>query len=258
MQGDRQSIPIDNTAATDASERDKEPQNRRSLTMQNIIRPSAIGLSADDAKLTPPLGRRDRSKQEKLQRILKAAKHLFDAKGFAETTTQEIAERADIGTGTLFLYAKSKEDLLVMVFSDEMLTTSQHAFATVPATASATDRLMHVFNTMIAYHGRDLALARVLLKEVAILTNPARREDIGRLMNGIYGGILALIAAGHDARPLKASIDPMTATDILFSIYFNSLIAWLSGHTSKPVMLKRLRNKLAISLEGFVTGTPQP
>jgi len=47
----------------------------------------------------PPMGRRERNKQEKLDRILAAAKDLFAAKGFNETTTQEIADRADIGTG---------------------------------------------------------------------------------------------------------------------------------------------------------------
>jgi AcrR family transcriptional regulator len=71
--------------------------------------------AAREAKAAPA-GRREQNKQEKLARIAAAAKALFAAKGFAQTTTQEIAERAEIGAGTLFLYAKSKEDLLVMVF----------------------------------------------------------------------------------------------------------------------------------------------
>ncbi|MEZ5526741.1 MAG: helix-turn-helix domain-containing protein [Gammaproteobacteria bacterium] len=33
-------------------------------------------------------------------------------RGFPETTIQDIAEEADIGLGTLYLYARSKEDLL--------------------------------------------------------------------------------------------------------------------------------------------------
>ena len=100
--------------------------------------------------------RRERNKQEKLRRIVEAAKHLFGTKGFAETTTQEIAERADIGTGTLFLYARSKEDLLVMVFRDEMIATSLAAFANLPRSKPLVDQLMHVFGMMIAYHDRDL------------------------------------------------------------------------------------------------------
>lgn len=74
-------------------------------------------------------GRRERNKLEKQARIVWAARQLFHRQGFAETTTQQIAVEADIGTGTLFLYAKCKEDLLIMVFKDEMLETVREIFA---------------------------------------------------------------------------------------------------------------------------------
>ena len=79
----------------------------------------------------PPPGRRERNKQEKLARIVGAARALFRDQGFTETTTQQIAEAADIGAGTLFLYARSKEDLLVMVFRDEMIETARRAIVDV-------------------------------------------------------------------------------------------------------------------------------
>ena len=62
-----------------------------------------------------PIGRRERNKQAKLDRIVAAARELFAEHGVDEVTTQQIADKADIGTGTLFLYAKSKGDLLLLV-----------------------------------------------------------------------------------------------------------------------------------------------
>lgn len=62
-----------------------------------------------------PVGRRERNKQEKLDRIIAAAGELFAQRGVDEVTTQQIAEKADIGTGTLFLYAKTKGELLLLV-----------------------------------------------------------------------------------------------------------------------------------------------
>ena len=62
-----------------------------------------------------PMGRRERNKLDKLERITAAAGELFAERGVGDVTTQEIADRADIGTGTLFLYAKTKGELLLLV-----------------------------------------------------------------------------------------------------------------------------------------------
>lgn len=218
-----------------------------------------LARPASPAREKPLLapGRRERNKQEKLQRIVEAAKKLFGSKGFAETTTQEIAEKADIGTGTLFLYAKSKEDLLIMVFRDEMIETSLGAYKKVPANSSLVDQLMHVFTVMVDYHDRDVELAKALLKEITILTTPTRRSDIRMLMRVIYGGIADLVTAGQAAGKLRGNVDPALSAESLFAIYYLGLLGWLGGQTSKQQMLKRLRSKLAVAVEGLVERTTE-
>ena len=69
-----------------------------------------------------PIGRRERNKQQKLDRIIDAARELFAQHGVDEVTTQQIAEKADIGAGTLFLYAKTKGELLLLVQNDAYAT----------------------------------------------------------------------------------------------------------------------------------------
>ena len=63
---------------------------------------------------------RERNRRDKLQRITAAARALFVEKGFDETTTREIARRADVALGTLFLYATDKRDLLFLICTDEL------------------------------------------------------------------------------------------------------------------------------------------
>ncbi|MFN3627473.1 MAG: TetR/AcrR family transcriptional regulator [Parvibaculum sp.] len=204
-----------------------------------------------EAEKTLPIGRRERNKQEKLGRILAAARDLFAAKGFSETTTQEIAERADIGTGTLFLYAKSKEDLLIMVFKDEMIETSQTAFRKVSPDMPLVDQLMQVFGAMVAYHNRDLPLARALIREITILSGPDRKEDVRELMRIIYGGIGDVITAARARERIRIGIDLVLVGEALFGIYYVGLIGWLNGHMTKQAFLKRLRAKLALSIDGL-------
>lgn len=62
-------------------------------------------------------GRRERAKLDKLERISTAAAELFAERGFEQVTTSQIAQRADVGTGTLFRYAATKGELFLMVYN---------------------------------------------------------------------------------------------------------------------------------------------
>src|SRR4051812_16260209 len=66
-----------------------------------------------------PHGRREQNRLDKRARIQRAGWELFTTVGYDETTTREVAERADVAVGTLFLYAEDKRDLLCLVMHDE-------------------------------------------------------------------------------------------------------------------------------------------
>ena len=89
------------------------------------------------------VGRRERNKQDKLDRITAAARELFSEHGVDEVTTQQIADKADIGTGTLFLYAKTKGELLLLV------QNSSYADALVKGRAAA-EEIPDVFEAVMA------------------------------------------------------------------------------------------------------------
>ena len=65
-------------------------------------------------------GRRERNMDDKRRRIFAAAANLFAEHGFDGVSTQEIADRADVAAGTVFRYASSKNELLLMVYNQDM------------------------------------------------------------------------------------------------------------------------------------------
>ena len=67
-----------------------------------------------------PEGRRERNMLDKRHRIFEAAAILFSERGYEEVNTQEIAERAAVAAGTVFRYASSKAELLLMVYNEEL------------------------------------------------------------------------------------------------------------------------------------------
>ncbi len=65
--------------------------------------------------LLPPRSQRQRRKEARPQELLQAALLLFDQKGFAATRIDEVAQKAGVSKGTLYLYYPSKEDLFKAV-----------------------------------------------------------------------------------------------------------------------------------------------
>jgi AcrR family transcriptional regulator len=201
-----------------------------------------VSIDRPDTVTVP--SRRERNKLQKRARIVAAARDLFERQGFADTTTQQIADAADIGTGTLFLYARSKEDLLVMVFRDEMLDTARQIFADLKPKTRIDAQLMTVFNRMADYHARDLDLARLLLRELVMSQEESRRNDIDELMAVILGGLTNIIkSGGHVPNP------PLVARSA-FALYYFALVSWLGGGQDREPYMRTLREQLAHLIHG--------
>lgn len=57
--------------------------------------------------------------EKKHQRILKAAVKVFAEKGFYSSRVSEIAKEANVADGTIYLYFKNKDDILISLFEEE-------------------------------------------------------------------------------------------------------------------------------------------
>src|SRR3989442_15528179 len=71
-------------------------------------------------KAKHPSGRRAQNKEAIRKRIVTAALSLFQAKGFDATTTKAIARKAGIAEGTVFNYFRTKEDIALHFFEQEV------------------------------------------------------------------------------------------------------------------------------------------
>lgn len=91
----------------------------------NILRatagwPQESMSSPRPAERDEPQGRRERRKEARPGELLDAALDLFVEKGFAATRSEEVAARAGVSKGTLFLYFPSKEELFKAVVRENL------------------------------------------------------------------------------------------------------------------------------------------
>lgn len=202
------------------------------------------------AASNPAAGKREQNKANKQRRILQAARELFELKGFDATTTAEISERAGVGTGTLYLYVSSKEQLLVEVFNEDIGAVWADAFASVDPTAPLLDEIVSLFSSVSEYHSRHPKVAAIYFLELSTLLAD-ESDGIGEMMQTIFHGIEAVLAADQVAGRLDERAEPATLARVLFAVWNFEMVV----HYSRPDTTDATtRNAIQRSLTAAITG----
>ncbi|PNH85172.1 TetR/AcrR family transcriptional regulator [Arthrobacter sp. AFG20] len=118
------------------------------------------------ARAPQPPGRRERNKQQKLDRITAAARELFSEHGVDEVTTQQIADKADIGTGTLFLYAKTKGELLLLVQNSSYTDALERGRTAAEGTPDILEAVMAIVRPIVECNRIQIDNGRTYLREM--------------------------------------------------------------------------------------------
>lgn len=169
-------------------------------------------------------GRRERKKQDTRRRILEAATQLFTLKGYSAVTTQEIADLADVGAGTLFRYAPNKAELLMMVMNERVTTTAPAGDAPSDPGPGTVDAVLQLVAPLFAAAAAQPENMSAYQREVLFgAPGPARAEALERIrgLEHALGEVLAAHVRRHGARP---GADPARAATALFSVLYLKLV----------------------------------
>lgn len=182
------------------------------------------------ARLTPAA--RSALAQERRQQIAQAALQVFSARGYEQATVREIARRAGLAEGTVYLYFRSKQDLLVAAWESlafsRLLASLRRAETVRPGDEEETLAaiLQDQFRTLLHYgpffrlvmHRADVdrefrALARSRVREfqeevAGLLQRLVQRGTLSRLDPEVVVRCLAALIRGlvlfdrYDPQPL--------------------------------------------------------
>ena len=107
---------------------------------------SIVRMPAHSHSPTP--SQRQRRKEARPQELLDAALDLFVEKGFAATRSEEVAVRAGVSKGTLYLYYPSKEELLKEVIRHNMVNQIAEGVTIVRDFQGSTSELLALVFTL--------------------------------------------------------------------------------------------------------------
>ena len=199
----------------------------------------------------PAVSRREQNKSEKRARIIAAARALFAHKGFDATTTQEVAYAADVAVGTVFTYAKTKEDLLIQVFHEEMVDLVERAFQAARRRKTLIDQLTTFFQTLVDYHERDRPLAQALMRQLGYVQSEEQRTAVIDLMGGLLRRLAMLIDGAKTRGEVGEATALMAGAQAVFAIYYHALGMLLNGYVDRERFDRDLPRQLSVLMAGL-------
>jgi TetR/AcrR family transcriptional regulator, cholesterol catabolism regulator len=180
------------------------------------------------------------------ERLLAVAARLFRDKGYAATTTRELAEALAIQKASLYHHIKSKEDLLVEI-SLESLRRITDAVGAVAASKSPERRLTAMIERHVETALRDRDMHMTMLVELRSLS-PERRVQVLERRDGYERLLQTVISAEQESGHLRTDVDARWLTLALLNL-LNWTIFWYDpAQRQSPTDISRILS--AVFLDG--------
>jgi TetR/AcrR family transcriptional regulator, fatty acid metabolism regulator protein len=165
-------------------------------------------------------------KADKRDAILRAAIATFAARGFFNAQVADVARGAGVAAGTVYLYFRGKDDLLISIFERTMKEAIAAGRMSVAARTSPLDRLREIAALHLERLGRDRELAIVFQVELRQSTKFMERFSATYLRE--YLGIIRdVIAEGQAAGMFRKDINPTLAAKMLFGALDEMATNWI-------------------------------
>lgn len=200
---------------------------------------------------TEKISRKEREYLVHRGEILSAAEKVFAAKGFFPTTMSEIAETAEFGTGTLYKYFKSKEDLYFTLINEKTDEINRLVKSELLQKTSAIERIRKVLGLQLEFIERNRDFFRIYTSEGSRFEWTVK-DELGKGIHEkmvTYIHILAeVMNQGIEGGEFRA-LNPMDLAHALVGIVNSYIFEWLISPQSYPLI-----SKLDTVLEIFLGG----
>jgi AcrR family transcriptional regulator len=170
---------------------------------------------------------------------------------------REVAEAAGVATGTLFLYAADKRDLLILTVIDDLDRLTSESVAALKPDDPLLDQLLDAFRPRYEYWAGDRRLAMTVLHEVQEThSDYAPDSAMARYQlhrDSILTTIVDIVERQQRLGILSTNESSQTLARLINLIYATAVRYWLRGPQS-PVDdgMAVLRDYLRIALSGVM------
>lgn len=176
-------------------------------------------------------------------RLLKAAREAFAEKGYAGTTTRDIASRAGMSPAAVYVHHRTKEDLLYEISRNGHIAALDVIKQAAKSSTIPLQQIENMVRDFSLWHANYSRTGRIVQYEHRSLS-PEHRAEISRYRRDIESQMRTVLAAGVADGSLDVSDTNGTALALLsLSI---DLVRWFEPHGKvKPEDVANLHGELA-------------
>ncbi len=149
------------------------------------------------------------SSSDKRARIIEASVDVFADKGFNAARVSDIAKRAGVADGTIYLYFKNKEDLLLSVFEEKMDELRNSATAELEKHTGPLDKIRAFAHHHFRAVREQRAVAEVLQVELRLSKKFIKDYKPDKLF-AYLGVLMELVREGQASGVIREDVDPFT------------------------------------------------
>lgn len=163
---------------------------------------------------------------DKRRRILDAAATVFARKGYFVCRVSDVAKAAGVADGTIYLYFRNKEDLLLSLFSDVLDRHLAEARAEIESASGARDKLLAIarHHLVALSERRDVAiLFQTELRQSARLLTKISHEKL----KGYFDALSGVIEEGQRSGAFRADADRRIVARAFFGALDELVTAWI-------------------------------
>ncbi len=165
-------------------------------------------------------------KQEKFEMILDAAEKVIAENGFHGSQVSKIAKEAGVADGTIYLYFKKKEDILISLFEDRLGKLVALFNDHIQESNTAAEALHKVCEIHFTELEQNVALAYVTQIELR-QSSLELRKAIGLSVKPYIQLIEHILKRGIEEKSFRADLDTKLTRQLIFGAMDEVVTSWL-------------------------------
>lgn len=174
------------------------------------------------------------ARADKRDAILRAAIRTFAERGYFNSQVADVARAAGVATGTVYLYYRSKDELLVSIFQRMMREAMADAKAALDGLDDPAERLRRLARGHLERVGRDRDFAVVCQVEFRHSTKFMEQFSSAELRDYL-GVIRDTIADGQARGVFRPAISPTLGAKVLFGALDEMATNWILSRRRYPL-----------------------